>query len=111
MQTSTSPLWTSSDPTDQKVGLGDTPTKISTRVVKLPNTKDMDAKRGGDFVIMRSGNFYNPGYYKHLKSEINRWPGGMDVAAMEEAVREWVAKMETGTTEFAAAEEVVVKED
>jgi len=101
-------MWNSNDPTDQTVGLGNTPTKISTRVVKMPGTKDMDAKRGGDFIIMASGNFYNPAYYKHLKSEINRWPGTMDAAAMEEAVQELVVRLET--MEFAPEEEEAKEE-
>ena len=92
MQTADRPLWNEHDLTDQTVGLGDTPTKISTRVVKMPNSKDIDPKRGGDFVIMKGGNFYNPNYYKHLKSEINRWPGNVNV---QEKLAELVEQMET----------------
>jgi len=102
-QTASSPLWNEHDLTDQTVPLGDNPTKISTRVVKMPNTKDLDAKRGGDFVIMRSGNFYNPGYYKHLKAEINRWPGGLEKGDMQQALNELVQRMDE--MEFEAAEE------
>jgi len=92
VQTADRPLWNEHDLTDQTVGLGDTPTKISTRVVKMPNSKDIDPKRGGDFVIMKGGNFYNPNYYKHLKSEINRWPGNVNV---QEKLAELVEQMET----------------
>lgn len=74
-QTAEFPLWGENDPTQQSIALGDTPNKISTRVVKPPQAKSFDAnKRGGDFCIMRSGNFYNPTYYKQLKHEINMWP-------------------------------------
>jgi hypothetical protein len=72
------PLWEPSDPTQMTIALGDTPTKISTRVVAPNYSKPFDAsKKGGDFCIMRSGNFYNPDYYKHLKHEINTWPQNM----------------------------------
>ena len=94
IQTSSSPMWNPTDLTDQTVGLGDTPTKISTRVVKMPGSKDMDPKRGGDFVLMRDGNFYNPAYYKHLQNEIHRWPGGMKHEEMEAALQALVETME-----------------
>lgn len=94
IQTSAQPMWNPNDLTDQTVGLGDTPTKISSRVVKMPGTKDMDPKRGGDFVIMREGNFYNPGYYKHLQSEIHRWPGDMKQEEMELALQALVESIE-----------------
>jgi hypothetical protein len=72
------PLWEPSDPTQMTIALGDTPTKISTRIVTPVKSKQFDAsKKGGDFCIMRSGNFYNPDYYKHLKHEINTWPQNM----------------------------------
>ena len=94
IQTSAAPLWNPTDLTDQTVGLGDTPTKISTRVVKMPGSKDMDPKRGGDFVVMREGNFYNPAYYKHLQNEIHRWPGGMTREEMDSALQALMESME-----------------
>ena len=78
IQTSPYPLWTARDKTEQTVKLGDVPNKISMRVAVPPGTKPFnhsDVKyKGGDFLIIRPGKFYNPTYYKHLKSEINSWP-------------------------------------
>jgi hypothetical protein len=80
------PLWEPSDPTQLTINLGDTPNKISTRIVAPVKAKSFDAsKKGGDFCIMRSGNFYNPDYYKHLKHEINMWPENM-IMSIEEAL-------------------------
>jgi hypothetical protein len=73
IQTSDEILWTPEDPKQQTLELGDLPNKITARVTKKPDTKD-DTQRGGDFVVMRSGKFYTPVYYKHLKSSINSWP-------------------------------------
>jgi hypothetical protein len=78
IQTSSYPLWTAKDKMEMTVSLGDLPNKISTRIVVPPHTKPFnrsDSKYpGGDYLIIRSGNFYNPTYYKHLKSLINSWP-------------------------------------
>jgi hypothetical protein len=92
------PLWEPSDPTQMTIALGDTPTKISTRVVAPNYSKPFDAsKKGGDFCIMRSGNFYNPDYYKHLKHEINTWPQNMMMAqgdTIEQALADAVQRVD-----------------
>jgi hypothetical protein len=86
IQTSDSIMWEPTDPTELEVDLGDLPNKISSRIVKRPSTKDA-TKRGGDFLIIRGGNFYNPTYYKHLKGMINGWPADADIEAkMEELI-------------------------
>jgi hypothetical protein len=90
------PLWEPSDPTQLTINLGDTPNKISTRIVAPVKAKSFDAsKKGGDFCIMRSGNFYNPDYYKHLKHEINMWPENIDdmTTALAAAVQRVDAQM------------------
>jgi hypothetical protein len=83
-------MWEPSDPTEVTVDrLGDEPFKISTRVVTQPGTKKLHdpSKRGGDFVVMRKGNFYDAGYYQGLKKYINSWkasepPTKEDIDAM-----------------------------
>lgn len=79
VQESTSPLWSFNDEMEMTVPLGDTPTQISTRIVIPPNTKHINSTNptkyhGGDYLIIRDGNFYNPTYYKNLKELINHWP-------------------------------------
>jgi hypothetical protein len=91
IQTSDAIMWTADDPTSMIIDLGDLPNKISTRVIKKPDTKE-ETKKGGDFAIMRSGNFYNPVYYKHLKNNINSWPANVD--DMEARLSELVAALD-----------------
>jgi hypothetical protein len=91
IQTSDEILWTPEDPNQQTLELGDLPNKITARVTKKPDTKD-DTQRGGDFVVMRSGNFYTPVYYKHLKSSINSWPA--DMHDIEARLAELVAALD-----------------
>lgn len=91
-QTAEFPLWGENDPTEQSISLGDTPNKISTRVVTPPKAKQFDAtKRGGDFCIMRNGNFYSPSYYKQLKHEINMWP--QDIESIPEELTKVVQRL------------------
>jgi hypothetical protein len=97
IQTSPYPLWTARDKTEQTVKLGDVPNKISTRVAVPPGTKSFnhsDTKyRGGDFLLIRDGNFYNPTYYKHLKAEINSWPEHLKAEDMSILLSEWMATL------------------
>lgn len=93
IQTSDEILWGDTDPTEVVVDLGDLPSKISTRIVRKEDTKTGESKRGGDFVIMRSGNFYNPVYYKHLKAAINSWPDD-DVLSVEERLALALAELD-----------------
>jgi hypothetical protein len=88
IQTSPYPLWTAADRTEMTVRLGDLPNQISTRVVTPPHTKpynhsSTNHQPGGDFLVIRSGNFYNPTYYKNLKSMINSWPEDVDDIPMK----------------------------
>jgi len=80
-QTSDTIMWTPDDPTEQNVELGDKENKISSRVVIPPDSKN-NTRRGGDFLIIRKGKFYNPGYYKRLKEYVNEFPPAADVDAM-----------------------------
>jgi hypothetical protein len=77
IQSSTEPFWSFEDAMEMTVPLGDTPTRISSRIVIVPHSKSFNRTttyHGGDYVIMRDGNFYNPNYYKNLKQAINSWP-------------------------------------
>ena len=81
VQEATVPLWSFRDEMEMTVPLGDRPTQISTRIVIPPNTKPFNTTddpnhpyHGGDYLIIREGNFYNPTYYKNVKELINRWP-------------------------------------
>lgn len=47
--------------------------KISNRIVRPAQSKDLPAKRGGDFLIVAKGNFYTPDFYKGLKNAIQHW--------------------------------------
>jgi hypothetical protein len=77
-QTSNVILWDpEKDPTERQIDLGDLPNKISSRVV-IPVGAKNNTKRGGDFLIIRDGNFYNPTYYKHLKALVNSWHVAVD---------------------------------
>jgi hypothetical protein len=89
-QTSDEIMWEPNDPTERQVDLGDVPNKISTRVVQQKDTKE-NVRRGGDFLIIRNGNFYNPTYYKHLKAAVQGWPGDADIETM---MQELVAELE-----------------
>lgn len=74
-QNGTEPFWEVNDPTFQKVEL-DVWAKISHKINTQPNTKEIDVAvkaRGGDYVIMAKGNFYDPHYYQRLKAVVNSW--------------------------------------
>jgi hypothetical protein len=91
-QTSTYPFWSfeNNDAMEMTVPLGDAPTRISSRVVVVPNSKPYNRTettyRGGDYVIMRDGNFYSPRYFKTLKQAINSWPLVLSTTTLEESV-------------------------
>lgn len=67
VQTGDFPFWKMTDATEGNVGLGDDPNRISTRVVIEPKTKEMDATQGGDYLIVRQGNFFSPGYNSAIR--------------------------------------------
>jgi hypothetical protein len=80
------------------VPLGDTPTQISTRIVIPPNTKHINTTdptkyHGGDYLIIRDGNFYNPTYYKNLKEYINHWPATVTKEDIPTLLMELVATL------------------
>lgn len=85
LQQSYHKLWETNDLTAYTVNLGDTPNKISSRVVRPTGSKEGDAKRGGDYVIMRPHDFYTPAYYQRLKEEVNAWKEGVDIQSRLEA--------------------------
>lgn len=94
------PWWVSGDPTSFDVPVGLTPTKISNRIVRPPNAKNISAKKGGDFLIMAHHKFYTPAFYERLKQTINHWsdddaPG--DLESLEELLLLQV-KMESQNT-------------
>ena len=98
VQESTSPLWSFNDEMEMTVPLGDTPTQISTRIVIPPNTKhinttDPNKYHGGDYLIIRDGNFYNPTYYKNLKELINHWPPTMSDMDITDRLAELVTAL------------------
>jgi hypothetical protein len=90
-QTSDKIMWEPQDPTEQEVDLGDQENKISSRVVIPPKAKD-STKRGGDFLIIRKGNFYNPQYYKQLREYVNSFPPDSNVTAL---MAEYVPNLST----------------
>jgi hypothetical protein len=82
-QRSANIMWAPTDPTEVRIDhLGDQPSKISTRILRPPQTKQIDAERGGDFCIMRKGNFYDAGYYKALQRYVNSLKAGDDIEAL-----------------------------
>ncbi len=96
VQEATVPLWSFNDEMEMTVPLGDTPTQISTRIVIPPNTKhinttDPSKYHGGDYLIIREGNFYNPTYYKNLKELINHWPPTVSKEEIPDRFMELVA--------------------
>ena len=92
VQTSQTILWNPTDPTSRQVPLGDHPNKISTRVVQPPKTKNHTA-RGGDFLIIRKGNFYNPGYYKHVQELVHNLPETANLETEMERILESAAAL------------------
>lgn len=96
LQQSYHKLWETKDLTAYTVNLGDKPNKISTRVVRPAGTKKDPAVKGGDYVIMRPGDFYTPAYYKRLKDEVNSWSFGEDV---ESRLEEFVQREQLKTEE------------
>jgi hypothetical protein len=85
IQTSDRLMWMPGDPMELRVPLGDHENKISTRVL-IPNhaKSSFPPKRGGDFLIIRKGNFYSPEYYKQLKAYVNNLPAKANVNEMLE---------------------------
>lgn len=80
-QNGTEPFWENDDPTFQRVPLGPW-TKVSHKINKRIHTKEIDAAvkaRGGDYVIMEKGNFYDPRYYQRLKAVVNSWSTSTNV--------------------------------
>jgi len=52
--------------------------QISSRLVGPPegapqHTKEINAKRGGDYAIVAKGDFYDVAYYQRLKAFVNSW--------------------------------------
>lgn len=85
IQTSSQMMWMPGDPTELRVPLGDKENKISSRVITPNHAKSSFVpKRGGDFLIIRKGNFYNPQYYKELKAYVNNLPANSNVNEMLE---------------------------
>ncbi|GAX09754.1 hypothetical protein FisN_11Lh278 [Fistulifera solaris] len=80
-QNGTEPFWEVDDPTFQQVPLGPW-TKVSHKINKKLHTKEINAAvkaRGGDYVIMDKGNFYDPRYYQRLKAVVNSWSSSINV--------------------------------
>jgi hypothetical protein len=76
-------MWAPTDPTEVRIDhLGDELHKISTRILRPPKTKPIDAELGGDFCIIRKGNFYDAGYYKAVKRYVNSLKAGDDIATL-----------------------------
>lgn len=69
------PWWKQGDPTSFDVAVGKTPQKISNRIVRPADAKNITAYKGGDFIIMAKHRFYTPAFYQHLKDGINSWTG------------------------------------
>lgn len=85
VQTSTRMMWRTGDAIKMRVPLGDQENKISSRVVTPVHAKNnFSPKRGGDFLIIRKGNFYKPQYYKDLKAYVNNMPADSNVNEMLE---------------------------
>jgi hypothetical protein len=85
VQTSDQLMWKVGDPTELRVPLGDHENKISSRVVIPENAKTTFVpKRGGDFLIIRKGNFYDPQYYKQIKAYVNNMPADSNINDMLE---------------------------
>ena len=92
-QTADYMLWDPSDPTEQRVPLGAEEHKISSRVYVPPKSKKGNTARGGDFIILQKGNFYNPFYYQRLQEHVRSFPPDMTVAEMEHAVHDITAEV------------------
>merc|ERR1712196_297756 len=72
------PFWVTGDPTSFDVPVGMNPVKISHRVVKPKNAKNVSITRGGDYLIIGHHKFYTPEFYHRLKATINGWDAYAD---------------------------------
>ena len=75
-QTSKKPLWNPTDPLQVVLKPLDRGVMhwISSRVFDpYHSKKQWDRTKVGDYAIVAKHNFYDPGFYKGLKAEINSW--------------------------------------
>ena len=89
-QNGTEPFWEADDPTFQQVPLGPW-TKVSHKINKQTHAKEMNAAvkaRGGDYVILEKGDFYDPRYYQRLKAVVNSWSSKVNVVEALSAFHE-----------------------
>ena len=92
------PFWMPSDPSQITVPLGrDKVSRISTKINHHVESKPIDdsiRSRGGDYVIMAHGRFWNPRYYDNLKSMVHGWTKDKDGnkvgLSIEESLENWV---------------------
>eukprot|EP00522_Entomoneis_paludosa_P006346 CAMPEP_0172450592 /NCGR_PEP_ID=MMETSP1065-20121228/8874_1 /TAXON_ID=265537 /ORGANISM="Amphiprora paludosa, Strain CCMP125" /LENGTH=179 /DNA_ID=CAMNT_0013202385 /DNA_START=156 /DNA_END=695 /DNA_ORIENTATION=+ len=88
-QTSDFVLWNpQTDANEHEVKLGDTEQLISTRVVQPPHSK-ANVAHGGDFVIMRKGNFYSPQYFRQLQEHVHSFPPDLLPGELERRLQEF----------------------
>eukprot|EP00523_Entomoneis_sp_CCMP467_P004807 CAMPEP_0168749702 /NCGR_PEP_ID=MMETSP0724-20121128/16858_1 /TAXON_ID=265536 /ORGANISM="Amphiprora sp., Strain CCMP467" /LENGTH=251 /DNA_ID=CAMNT_0008797631 /DNA_START=22 /DNA_END=777 /DNA_ORIENTATION=- len=87
-QKATFPMWERDDPTEQRIELGEIEQKISTRVVTHDGSKQF-VKQGGDFVIIRKGNFYNPSYYRQLQEHVRSFPPKLNTEELKHMLEEF----------------------